>query len=144
MQVVVLAAAHGGVFGTQRQRQQHLGVLGAAQRGQHLARQREGRRQHADDRVRLAVERDGAANDAGVGAESPRPGAVPQHRRAGAARHVVFRQEQSAQARTRAQHRQQVRRHANRADARRIALAGQVLVAADGDGELVERAVALS
>ena len=47
--VVVLAVARGRRVGGERQVQQDLGVLGAAQRRQDLARQREGRRQDADD-----------------------------------------------------------------------------------------------
>ena len=64
--------------------------------------------------------------------------AVPA--RAGA---VIVGREQSAMTGTRAEHRQKPRRDADRADAFGLALAGEVVVAADGDRQRLESVVAV-
>ena len=74
--VVVLAVADLGGVGGERQRQDDFRVVGDAERRHHFARQRERRRQNADDLVRLAVERQRAADDVAVAAIAPHPGAV--------------------------------------------------------------------
>ena len=51
--VVVLAVRIVGGVRAERQREHDLGVLGAVQRRHHFARERERRRQHADDLIRL-------------------------------------------------------------------------------------------
>jgi hypothetical protein len=51
---------------------------------------------------------------------------------------ILARGEEAAERGTRPEHRQQVRGDAHRADAFRLALAGQVVVAADRDRDLVE------
>ena len=76
--VVVLTPAvlRGG--GRQGKGQQDVGIFGAPECGQHLAGQRKTARQHTDDGVVPAIEGEGPADDAGIAAEAPRPGAVTQ------------------------------------------------------------------
>ena len=138
--VVVLARADRRRVGPERQRQQQLRLLGAAERRQHVARQREAGRQHADDAIGDAVHDQRPADGGRIPAVAPQPGAVRQQRRAGGAGAILVGGEQAAEGGTDAEHRQQVRRHPDRADAFRLAAAGQVVVAADGERDVGEGA----
>ena len=137
-QVVVLGSPHRGSGRRQRQRQEYLGVLDHAQRRQHLAWERESRRQHPDDLVRLAVQNEGRANRGRVAAEPPLPQPVREHECPGPARDIVLGHEQAAGCRATAEHRQQVGRDSQRADAFRLAAAGDRGVGADGNGHIRE------
>jgi hypothetical protein len=118
--------------------QQNLGVLGAAERRHDLAWQRKGRGQHADDLERLSIERHRAANDGRVAAVAAHPRAVIEDSDAGAARGILVFGEQTPERGPRAQHRQKVRRDPDRADALRLAVTRQVVVATDRDRDLLE------
>ena len=136
--VVVLAGADGGSVRRERQRQEDLAVLGDPKRRHHLARQRESFGQHADDLERLSVERHRPSDDRWILPITPRPGAVVEDRRSRPARCVVSGFEEPAVQRPRAEHRQQVRGHADRPDAFRFAVASQVEVRAKRDRDVLE------
>ena len=76
--VVVLAVAPFYRGRRERQRQEDVAVLGDAERRQHLAGQREARRQDADDPARLAIQRDRRADDMWIQSVAPRPRAVAE------------------------------------------------------------------
>jgi hypothetical protein len=141
--VVVLAVAASRRGRRQRQRQIDIAVLGDAEGWQHLAWQREARLQDADDPARLAVQRDRRADDARIQSIPPGPGAVAEHGGARRARRIVFWCEQAPHLGLRAEHREQIRRSANHANPLRIAAPGQRVVAADGNRDLLEPAVAV-
>ncbi len=136
--VVVFTAAELGRLRAERQRQHELGVLGAVERRHHLARQRERRRQHADDLMGQPVHDDGRADDVRIAAVAAHPRAVTEHGGGRGAGQVLLGDEQTPERRARAEHRQQVRGHADGADPLRLASAGQVVVPADRDGDLLE------
>ena len=136
--VVVLAIANLSRIGRERQRQDHFGVIDDAERGHDFARQRERRRQHADDLVRLAVERQRAADDVAIPAVAAHPRAEPEQRLARLAGSVVVGSEEIAEERTHAEHRQQVRRDADGPDAFGLAVARQVGIGANRDRDVLE------
>ena len=141
--VVVLAVAASRRGRRQRQRQIDIAVLGDAERGQHLTRQREARLQDADDPARFAVQRDRRADDARIQSIPPRPCAVAEHGGARRARRVFFWCEKAPNRGLRAEHREQIRRRANHANPLWIAAPGQRVVAADRNRDLLEPAVAV-
>ena len=136
--VVVLAAADLRRVGSERQRQQHLRIGDDAERGQRLLAQRERRLQHAHDLCRLAVEHDRPADHGRVAAEAALPGAVAENRHGRRRLRVLFRREQPAERGADAEHRQQVRGDPDGADTLGRAVAGQVGVGAERDGDLLE------
>ena len=123
-----------------RQRQQDVGIFRAAQRGQYFARQREPARHHPDDVVIAPIQCQGAADHARVAAEAACPRAISQDGGGGWHRGVLARFEKPSGSRPGAQHAQQVCRDANGADTFRLARTGEVGIAADRDGELLEPA----
>ncbi len=128
---------------TPRQRQKDVAVLGHAQRRQHLTRQREMLQQDADDATGLAVERDGTTDDLWVEAIAPRPRTVTEHRRAFRPGRILRGNEQPSKRGLRPQHRQQVGRGTDDADPLGVAAAGERVVTADRDRDLVETGVAV-
>ena len=138
--VVVLAIPDGGRIGRERQVRHDLRMFDDAKGWHHLAGHVESRRKHSDDLDRKAVEDDRAADHPGVATVAPLPGAKAQNGDARRTFDVITRHQQPAHQRLRAQHRQEVRRHANRAHAFRFpAIAGEVQVGANRDRDLLER-----
>ena len=94
-------------------------------------RERELGPHHADDGVRLAAERDRAADNRRIGGEAADPEAVGQERDTIAADRLLLRGERAADERRHAEHGEQVRRDARAVQPLGIAPAGEVEV---GDG----------
>ena len=78
---------------------------------------------------------------AGIGAVTARPCAVTQQRGGSVTGPVFVGDKQAPDFGAHAQHGQQIRRDADRAYALRLAFAGEVVVAADGDGHLFQSAM---
>ena len=70
-------------------------------------REAEIRRQHADDRVRVAVQRNCPADNAGVGPESAAPQRIVQDHDTIASDRVLLREEHTAELRPHTEHREQ-------------------------------------
>ena len=140
--VVVLTATEPGCLRPERQREHELCVLGAVQRRHHLARERERRGQHADDLIGLPVHDDRRADHLRIAPVPAHPRAMAKHGRGGGASGVLLGDEQPSGRRACAEHRQQVRGHADRADPFGLSAARQVVVAPDRDGDLFESSMA--
>jgi hypothetical protein len=89
--------------------------------------QREARRHHADHLVRHAVELDAAPDHARIAGVTALPERMPQHHDVRPARTVLLGCDAAADERPRAQHREGARGDEAHVDARRLAIAGQVL-----------------
>ncbi len=89
-------------------------------------RELEPARHHSDHDVRLAVEGDGAAHDAGVPAEAALPQAMAEHDDARVTRLLFFGRERASELRRHAQKREDVRREAHAVDALRPVVAPEV------------------
>ena len=136
-----MVAVLGGIGG-ERQGQQHLSLLGAVERRHHFARQRERSRHHTHHFVRHAIQRDGLAHNAGIGAITARPSAITEERGGIATGLVFVGDKQTPDFGAHAQHGQQIGRDADGSYALRLAFAGEVVVAADGDRHLLQTAMA--
>ena len=95
-------------------------------------------RQNADDLVRLTVERQRPADHVAVAAVAAHPCGEAEERLAGLTRTVIVRAEQLPEQRLHAEHRQQIGRDADRADSFGLAVAGQIGIGANRNGDILE------
>ena len=98
-------------------------------------------RDDADDRVGLAVETQGGADGAAVGAEAPPPEFLADHHAVVVPGAVLIRQERTALKRVDAEERKQVRGDAGADDALGLPLTGEDVAPGPIRGEPLERAV---
>ena len=120
------------------------GVLLRSQRDRHLDvahREEEVARRDADDRERLAVQRQAAADDRRIAAEAPLPETVGQHDDLLVAGGVVRAREQAAGRRPGAERLEEVARHAQPGHALRRPVAGEVRVPVAEAGQRRQRLV---
>ena len=123
------------VAGLERHRHEHLQVA---------AEERERRREHADDGVRLGVQRDAGAHDVGIRAETALPQAVREHHHAMRAPLFVRGDETAAHHRRCAKRAEETRRSDHPREALGLLTAGEVEGARIVRIEEVECAVPLS
>jgi len=97
--------------------------------------------QDADDGKRLAVDAESLAEDVRIAAVTAGPRAVSQENSRGLSGGVLPEGEEATEAGFRAEHGKEIRRKADNADAFRWAVASEILVATDGDGDLFETGV---
>ena len=139
--VVVFARACGRRRVRQRKRQEHVAVFHHAERWQHFARQPERLRHHADHLVADAIKNDRLSDNPRNSTEAARPEAMAQNGGGRASRRIVFRHEELPVKGSGAEHGQQIRRHANYADAFGIAAACQIEISPERDRDLFQAAV---
>jgi hypothetical protein len=137
--VVVLAVARPRRGRSHRERDDDVGVGGVAEGRHHLVAQRKGLGQDADDLIPAAVQLEPASDGAAIAAIAAHPCRVAENRACGRRLGVFLGGEQAADFGPCAEHRQQVGRHAQRADPLGLAAAaGEVLVRAVADRHVLE------
>src|SRR5262249_20012370 len=98
-------------------------------------------RQHADDRIRIVVDRNALAGDGRIGAESPLPQPVAQDHDALAVRRIFLLRETAPDGRIHAQYAEEIRGDSDATDELRLTATRQIDAGADAyrGGDAVER-----
>jgi hypothetical protein len=121
-----------------REGQKNFSLLRSVEQRDNLLWQRKALRQDADDFISLSVDEDGLADHVRVAAETSRPHAVGQEGRRREPGQIFVRCQQPTESRTSAEHWKKIRGDANDAHSFRLALPGQVVVAANRDRNLLK------